>query len=215
MPPVRTFRLLVVDPHPVVREGLRHILAGAPDLHIGGETDTALGAIQQNRQKAWDIVVLELSLPDRDGLEVLSQLRTEHPSLRVMIFTAQPEAQFAVRSVKSGAAGFLSKLANPAQIVEALRTVAEGRKYVSPEVAQALVAEISGEASEKPHEGLSNREFLTLRLLASGLSVSGVAEKLSLSVKTVSMYRARLLAKMRMKNNAELTHYAIRHHLVD
>lgn len=215
MPPLRSVRLLIVDPQPVVRAGLRQFLAVAPDLQVAGEAESALGAIQQGRQQPWDIVVLDLALPDRDGMEVLLQLRSEHPGLRVLVFSAQPEDPFAVRALKSGAAGYLSKQAGPAQIVEALRTVAEGRKYVSPEVAQALAAEISGERSERPHETLSNREFQTLRLLASGMTVSTAAEKLSLSVKTVSMYRARLLAKMGMKNNAELTHYAIKHGLVD
>lgn len=211
----RIHELLLVDSQPVVRHGLRQILADIPDFHVAGEAGNGLAALQASRQKRCDLIVLEIALPDRDGIELLRQLHAAQPGLRTLVFTTLPETQFAVRAIRAGASGYLGKHAEPAALVEALRTIAEGRKYVSPELAQALIAEVSGETGESRHAKLSNREFQTLRLLASGLTVSGVAEKLTLSVKTVSMYRARLLAKMGLKNNAELMRYALDHELVE
>ena len=158
---------------------------------------------------------MDISMPDRSGLEALELLRKEHPGIRVLMLSMHRETQYAVRALKTGAAGYLNKQSAPAQLVEAIRTVASGRKYISAEVAQELASQVSGERDSLPHEGLSNREYQTLCLIASGLTVSAIAEKLSLSVKTISMYRSRLLQKMQLKNNAELTHYAIRHGLVE
>jgi two component transcriptional regulator, LuxR family len=161
------------------------------------------------------MILLDISMPDRSGLETLELLRREHPGIKVLMLSMHMETQYAVRALKSGAAGYLNKQSAPDQLIDAIRLVASGKKYISAEVAQELARTISGERDSAPHELLSNREYQTLCMIASGLTVSGIAEKLSLSVKTISMYRTRLLQKMQLKNNAELTHYAIKHGLLD
>ncbi len=160
-------------------------------------------------------MLLDISLPDRNGLELLEALKKSHPKLSVLMLSMYRETQYAVRAIKSGASGYLNKQSAPDQLVSAIKQVVTGRKYITPSVAEALALEISVGKDTLPHESLSNREFQTLCLLASGKPVSAIADKLSLSVKTVSMYRTRLLEKMHLKNNAELTHYAIRHGLVE
>lgn len=213
--PIRPHRILIVDDHAIVRAGLKQILAEVPDIEVAGEADCASQALRLARQEPWDLVLMDISMPDRSGLEALELLRKEHPGIKVLMLSMHRETQYAVRALKTGAAGYLNKQSAPAQLVEAIRTVASGKKYISAEVAQELASQVSGERDVPPHETLSNREYQTLCLLASGLTVTDIADKLSLSVKTVSMYRTRLLTKMQMKNNAELTHYAIRHGLVD
>lgn len=208
-------RIGIVDDHAIVRAGLKQILAEVPDIEVAGEADCASQALRLARQEPWDLVLMDISMPDRSGLEALELLRKEHPGIKVLMLSMHRETQYAVRALKTGAAGYLNKQSAPAQLVEAIRTVASGKKYISAEVAQELASQVSGERDVPPHETLSNREYQTLCLLASGLTVTDIADKLSLSVKTVSMYRTRLLTKMQMKNNAELTHYAIRHGLVD
>jgi len=211
----KPYRILIVDDHAIVREGLKHILAKISDLDIAGEADSASQALQLARQAAWDIVLMDIALPDRNGLETLKMLRKEHPGIQVLMCSTQRDTQYAVRALKSGAAGYISKRSTPAQFIDAIRLVASGKKYISAEVAQTLASQISGEHAELPHEALSNREYQTLCLIASGLPVSAIADKLALSVKTISMYRARLLQKMQLKNNAELMHYAFKHALLD
>jgi len=208
-------RVLIVDDHAIVREGLKQILADTDDLEVGGEAETSLEAIKLARQQPWDLVLLDISMPDRNGLETLQQLKKEHPSLNVLMLSMYREAQYAVRSLKSGAAGYLNKQSAPDQLVQAIRQVASGRKYISPELAEELASELSGDREALPHKSLSNREYQTLCMIAAGKTVSAIAETLSLSVKTVSMYRARLLEKMHFQNNSELTHYAIKHGLVE
>lgn len=208
-------RVLIVDDHAIVREGLKQILADTDDLEVGGEAETSLEAIKLARQQPWDLVLLDISLPDRNGLETLQQLKKEHPSLNVLMLSMYREAQYAVRSLRSGAAGYLNKQSAPDQLVQAIRQVASGRKYISPELAEELASELSGDREALPHKSLSNREYQTLCMIAAGKPVSAIAETLSLSVKTVSMYRARLLEKMHFQNNSELTHYAIKHGLVE
>ncbi len=208
-------RVLIVDDHAIVREGLKQILADTNDLEVGGEAETSLEAIKLARQQPWDLVLLDISLPDRNGLETLQQLKKEHPSLNVLMLSMYREAQYAVRSLRSGAAGYLNKQSAPDQLVQAIRQVASGRKYISPELAEELASELSGDREALPHKSLSNREYQTLCMIAAGKTVSAIAETLSLSVKTVSMYRARLLEKMHFQNNSELTHYAIKHGLVE
>ena len=167
------------------------------------------------RREPWDLVLMDISMPDRSGLETLELLRKEHPGIKVLMLSMHRETQYAVRALKTGAAGYLNKQSAPDQLVDAIRLVASGKKYISPEVAQELASQVSGERDGLPHEGLSNREYQTLCLIASGLPVSAIADQLALSVKTISMYRARLLKKMQLKNNAELTHYAIKQGLLD
>lgn len=211
----RPYRILIVDDHAIVREGLKQILAEVSDIEVAGEADTSSRALQLARQQAWDLVLMDISMPDRSGLETLELLKKEHPGIKVLMLSMYRETQYAVRALKTGAMGYLNKQSAPDQLVNAIRLVASGKKYISAEVAQELASEISGERTGLPHESLSNREFQTLCMIASGQTVSIIADKLALSVKTISMYRARLLKKMQLKNNAELTHYAIRHGLLD
>ena len=215
MPSAKPYRILIVDDHAIVREGLKQILAEVDDIEVGGEADCSSRAVQMARQEAWDMVLMDISMPDRSGLETLELLKKEHPGIKVLMLSMHRETQYAVRALKTGAAGYLNKQSAPDQLVDAIRLVASGKKYISAEVAQELASQVSGEREGPPHEGLSNREYQTLCMIASGLPVSAIADKLALSVKTVSMYRARLLKKMQLKNNAELTHYAIKQGLLD
>lgn len=208
-------RVLIADDHAIVRQGLKQILQDTQDLVVGGETESGLQAVKMLREGKWDVVLLDISLPDRNGIEVLKQLKKEHPQLPVLILSMYSENQFAVRSLKAGASGYLCKQSAPEQLVTAIRQVAQGRKYLSPQMAEELANSICADSEHLPHESLSDREFQTLRLIASGKTLSQAAAELSLSVKTVSVYRARLLEKMKLKNNAELTHYAIKNNLVD
>jgi two-component system invasion response regulator UvrY len=211
----KPYRILIVDDHAIVREGLKQILAEVDDIEVAGEADCSSRALQMARLGPWDMVLMDITMPDRNGLETLELMKKEHPGIKVLMLSMHRETQYAVRALKSGAAGYLNKQSAPAQLVDAIRLVASGKKYISAEVAQELASEVSGERTGLPHEVLSNREYQTLCMIASGLPVSAIADQLALSVKTISMYRARLLQKMQLKNNSELTHYAIRHGLLD
>ncbi|MDP1646492.1 MAG: response regulator transcription factor [Thiobacillus sp.] len=215
MATAKPYRILIVDDHAIVREGLKQILAEVDDIEVAGEADCSSRALQMARLEPWDLVLMDISMPDRSGLETLELLKKEHPGIKVLMLSMHRETQYAVRALKTGAAGYLNKQSAPAQLVDAIRLVASGKKYISAEVAQELASQVSGERAGLPHETLSNREYQTLCMIASGLPVSAIADKLALSVKTISMYRARLLIKMQLKNNAELTHYAIRQGLLD
>lgn len=211
----KPYRILIVDDHAIVREGLKQILAEVDDIDVAGEADCASRALQMARTQAWDLILMDISMPDRSGLETLELLKKEHPNVKVLMLSMHRETQYAVRALKSGAAGYLNKQSAPDLLVDAIRLVASGKKYISAEVAQELAREVSGERVSLPHETLSNREYQTLCLIASGQTVTAIADKLALSVKTISMYRARLLKKMQLKNNAELTHYAFKNGLLD
>ncbi len=215
MAAVKPYRILIVDDHAIVREGLKQILAEIDDIEVAGEADCSSRALQMARLEPWDMVLMDISMPDRSGLETLELMKKEHPGIKVLMLSMHRETQYAVRALKTGAAGYLNKQSAPDQLVDAIRLVASGKKYISPEVAQELASQISGERDGPPHEGLSNREYQTLCMIASGLPVSAIADQLALSVKTISMYRARLLKKMQLKNNSELTHYAIKQGLLD
>jgi two-component system invasion response regulator UvrY len=208
-------KVLIADDHAIVREGLKQILADTPNIVVEGEAENGAGAVQLARGTDCQVLLLDISMPDRSGIEVLKQIRKEKPALSVLMLSMHREDQYAVRALKAGAAGYLNKQSAPAELVNAIRQVAAGRKYISPEVAQQLANQVSEDRDQVLHETLSDREFQTLTMIASGMAVSEIAEELMLSVKTISMYRARLLAKMKLKHNAELTHYAIRHRLVD
>lgn len=214
--PVRPgIRVLIADDHAIVRQGLKQILQDTQDMVAGGEAASGLQAVKMLREGKWDVVLLDISLPDKNGIEVLKQLKKEHPQLPVLILSMYSENQFAVRSLKAGASGYLCKQSAPEQLVTAIRQVAQGRKYLSPQMAEELANTIGSDSERPLHECLSDREFQTLRMIASGKTLSQVAAELSLSVKTVSVYRTRLLEKMKLKNSAELTHYAIKNHLVE
>ncbi|HEX6003310.1 MAG TPA: response regulator transcription factor [Burkholderiales bacterium] len=208
-------RVLIVDDHAIVREGLKRILADAPELRVAGEAASGPEAIDLVREQSWDVMLLDISLPGANGLEVLRAVKDLAPKLPVLILTMYPEDQYALRMLRAGAAGYLTKEGAPAQLVTAIRKVASGGKYISAAVAEKLAWELERRKQPATHEDLSNREFEILRLIASGKTVSQIAQQLRLSVKTVSTYRMRLLTKLNMKSNAELTHYAIKGGLVD
>ena len=208
-------KVLVADDHAVVRRGLRQILAETPDVLVGAEAATAEEVRRLVREERFSAVVLDINLPGGSGLELLGEIRRERPELPVLILTVYSEDQYAIRAIKGGAAGFLTKESAPDKLVEAVRKVAGGGRYVSAELAETLASVLAGEKGGAVHERLSDREFEILKILASGKTVSEAALALSLSVKTVSTHRTRILKKMEMRTNAELMHYAIRHGLVE
>lgn len=207
-------KVLIADDHALIREGLKQIIAGSEEFIVAAEANTALSALQLMRTKAVDLVLLDISLPDRNGIDLLRQARRELPSVPVLMLSMHREDQYAVRALRAGAAGYLNKQSAPNELIAAMRTIASGNKYISQTLAQELVTYIDQSRTAEAHSSLSDREFQTLVMIASGKTVSQIAAELSLSAKTISMYRARLLQKMRMKNNAELTHYALKHQLV-
>jgi len=208
-------RVLIADDHAIVRHGLKQILAETNDLIVAGEAETGFQAIKMARQDTFDVVLLDISLPDRNGIEVLSQIKKTHPRLAVLMLSMHTEHEFAIRALKAGASGYLNKQSAPVQLVTAIRQVAVGRKYISATLAEELANSLGGDTEQPLHELLSDREFQTLRLIASGKSLSVISEELSLSPKTVSVYRARLLEKLDLRNNSDLTRYAIKNKLVD
>jgi len=208
-------RVLVADDHAVVRQGLKQILGDTPEIRIAGEATNGKEALDKVRAEAWDVVILDISLPDHNGLDILKQLKSERPKLPVLVLSMYSEDQFAVRVLKAGAGGYLTKDSAPDDLVRAIRKVVSGGTYVSAFLAERLAFGIGDDSSKLPHETLSDREFQVLRLIAAGKSVKEIAAELSLSAKTVSTYRARTLEKMNLKTNAELIHYAIQNHLID
>ena len=213
--PKSAIKVLIADDHAIVREGLKQILADTKDIVVSGEAKNGNEAIKLGRNGDFQVMLLDISMPDRNGIDVLKQLHKEMPQLAILMLSMHREDLYAIRSLKAGASGYLNKQSAPGELVNAIRMVASGLKYVSPEMTQVLARQI-GEDQETPrHQTLSDREYQTLTMIASGKSVGDIAEELSLSVKTVSEYRTRLLAKMKLKNNAEMTHYAIKHQLVE
>lgn len=208
-------RVLVVDDHPIVRRCLKEVLADAGDVVDVGEAGHSGQALDLARSQPWDVVLLDLGLPGRSGIELLKELHAEWPKLPVLILSMQPEGQYAVRTLQAGAAGYLTKPAAPEKLLDAIRTVTSGGRYISEAVAEQLAAQLTVDAIRPIHESLSDREHEVLRLIGSGKTIGDIAEQLSLSVTTVSSYRARILDKMGMSNNAELIQYAIRNGLVD
>ena len=210
-----TLRMLLVDDHAIVRQGVRQLLLNHGVVREVVEAESGTQALASLDGEPFDIVLLDISLPDMNGIELLKRVKRRAPSAPVMMFSMYREDQYAVRSLKAGAAGYLSKTVTAAQMIEAIRQVAAGRKYVSPALAEALADYVSFDSDQLPHEKLSDREYQTLCMLASGKRLTDIAHALSLSVKTVSVYRARLLEKMKLRNNAELTFYVMSNRLVD
>jgi two-component system invasion response regulator UvrY len=210
-------RLLIADDHAVVREGVKRILSDTAEISerlIIGEASNGQEVLTKAAAEPWDVVLLDISMPGRNGLEVLRQLQSINPTLPVLVFSMHAENQYAVRAFKAGAAGYLTKDSLPEELVTAVRRILQGRRYVSAALAEHLVVELAHGLETPPHARLSDRELQVLCLLAAGKTVSAIAAELSLSVKTVSTHRSRILEKMRMKTNAELIHYAIRHQLI-
>lgn len=208
--------VLVIDDHALIRKGLKQIMDDTPDIRVTGEAESGMQAIKMARENKYDIALLDITLPDKYGIDVLKQLKLQCPSLPVLILSMHPDEQYALRSIKAGASGYMNKQSAPSQLVTAIRQVASGRKYISGELAEQLANDLTNEKPEDaPHKILSNREYQTLCLMASGKSLSEMAEIMSLSAKTVSVYRSRMLEKMQLKNNAEAVRYAINNHLIE
>jgi two-component system invasion response regulator UvrY len=198
-----------------VRQGLKQILGDTPEMLVAGEATNGQEVLDKVRAEPWDVVVLDISMPDRSGLDILKQLRSERPKLPVLVLSMHSEDQYAMRVLKAGASGYLTKDSAPDELVKAIRKVVSGGRYVSSFLAEKLAFEIGTDSSRLPHETLSDREFQVLRLIAAGKSVTEIAAELYLSVKTVSTYRARMLEKMNLGTTAELIHYAMQNHLID
>jgi DNA-binding NarL/FixJ family response regulator len=207
-------KVFITDDHPIVREGLKQALRETPDIAVSGEASNGEETLNDLRNHEVDIVLLDISLPGRSGLDILTQLRVAYPSLKVLILSTYPEQQYAIRALKTGAAGYLTKESAPDELITAIRKVAQGGKYVSAALAERLAFDLAGESSSRPHEKLSNREYQVMCMIASGKTASEIATELSLSDKTISTYRRRILDKMNFRHNAELTHYAIQQGLV-
>jgi len=207
-------RLLICDDHAIVRQGFRQILAEAPDLSVAGEAADGAQALQAIRRGGVDVVLLDIALPGRDGLDVLKQAHQEFPKLPVLVVSTYPEKQYALRCLRLGASGYLNKGADPVELVTAIRKVAQGGMFVSPTVAETLASAMRHDSERPPHELLSQREYQVFTLIAAGKTVSQIAEALSLSVNTVSTYRARIMEKISTENDVETALYAVRHHLV-
>ena len=207
-------KVILCDDHALIRRGIRDTLCDAPDIEVVGEAGDYGELRVLMRDTKADVLVLDINLPGRSGLDVLHALSDEGSAMRVLVVSMYPEDQYAIRALRAGAFGYVNKGGDPALIVAAVRTVGQGRKYVTPEIAQMLVESLTTPSTQNPHEKLSDREMQTLTMIASGKRLSDIAEALTLSPKTVSVYRARVLEKLGLSNNSELTVYAIRNGLV-
>ena len=212
--PAVKIRIFIADDHPIVRQGLRRIVEADAGMVISGEADDAAALLAGLETKATDLVLLDVSMPGGLFLETLRELRNRHPSIRVLALSVHPEDEWAVRALKAGASGYLTKDHSPDQLLDAIRRVYRGGKYVSPTLAERLASQLDGGGQRAPHELLSDREFEVMRRLGSGLTVSQIAGELALSTKTVSTYRTRILEKMAVATNADLVRYAARHGLI-
>ena len=216
--------VILCDDHALIRRGIRDTLSDAPDIRVVGEAGdygelrslmrTLMQQPGRDSAKACDVLVLDINLPGRSGLDALHALKDEASPIKVLVVSMYPEDQYAIRALRAGAYGYVNKGGDPQLLVQAVRTVSQGRKYVTPEIAQMLVESLTAPSTENPHQSLSDRELQTLMMIASGKRLADIAEELTLSPKTVSVYRARVLEKLALANNAELTVYAIRNGLV-
>ena len=208
-------RVLIADDHPVFREGLRQIINETNDLVVACEASDGIEVLKRAREGCCDVVLLDISLPAINGIEILKHLKTEKPKIPILMLTMHPEEQYAIRALRAGASGYLTKESTPDELVTAIRKISKGGKYISSSLAEKLASEVGQMDVQAHHEMLSDREYQIMLLIASGKTVSQIAETLSLSIKTISTYRSRILKKMGMKTNAELTYYAIKNRLVD
>ena len=206
-------KVLIADDHAIVREGLRRILGGQEGIEVAGEATNGFEVLDRVREGGFDLLLLDLSMPGRSGVDLIKQVKEEAPKLPVLVLTMHEEEQYAVRALRAGASGYLTKESAPSQLVAAIRKVASGRLYISPNLAEQLALEVRPASDEEPHKHLSDREFEVFRLLVDGKSVSDIAALLHLSVKTVSTHKTRILEKMNLTSVAELVRYAIAHRL--
>ena len=208
-------KVCVVDDHVVVREGLKRIISENPGMSVTAEAGDGNEALKVIQQQPFDVVLLDITMPNKNGMDVLKELRARSPRLPVLVLSMHAEEHYAVRVLRAGAAGYLTKESAPEKLVQAIRQVVRGGKYVSPAVAERLVYQLDAQASKPAHESLSDREYQVMCMIGSGKTVTEIAAELDLSVKTVSTYRVRILEKLNMKNNAEVTRYALKEGLVD
>jgi two-component system invasion response regulator UvrY len=207
-------RVLIVDDFPIVRRGLRALLSDEFHGAAFGEASNARQALEELRKKKWDVALLDITMPGKSGLDLLKELKAEWPKLPVLVLSAHPEDQFAVRALKAGAGGYMTKESAPEELAKAIRKILAGGRYVSPALAEKLAARVTKDFTSTPHETLSDREYEIMCLIASGKTVTEIAGELSLSVKTISTYRVRVLEKLGVKNSAQIVQYAIRNDLV-
>ncbi len=208
-------RILVADDHAVVREGVKQILADVSDMVVEGEAKDGPDTLEKVMQNDFDVILLDISMPGRNGLEILKEVKTRLPKTPVLILSMHPEEQYAVRALRAGAAGYLTKASAPQELIGAIRKASHGGKYVTASLAEKLAFELDADTEKPPHESLSNREYQVMLMLASGKTVGEIAGELCLSAKTISTYRTRIMEKMFMKKNAELTLYAVKNQLVN
>lgn len=207
-------RILIADDHPIVREGYKKILSDTPDMVVADEAENGQEVLNCIRKKNYDLILLDISMPGRSGLEILKELKNETPRLPVLILSIYPEEQYAVRAFRAGASGYLTKASAPNELISAIRKISQGGRYISSSLAEQLTYYLDADAERPLHETLSDREYQVMLMIASGKTVSEIAAELFLSVKTISTYRSHILEKMKMKNNAEITLYAVRNKLV-
>jgi DNA-binding NarL/FixJ family response regulator len=209
-------RIVIADDHAIVREGLKRIVGDLPDMKLAGEAADGTEVLRAVRELDFDVLVMDLSMPGRSGMELIKLVKAEKPKLRILVLSMHQETQYAVRSIKSGASGYLTKESAPAQLEQAIRKIAAGGAYISAEVAEQLaLGAMPGAAEAAPHESLSDREFQVFKLLVDGVSVTDAAARLNLSVKTVSTHKANLMQKLGLSNQTELVRYALKHRLAD
>ena len=208
-------KILIADDHTMFREGLKHILAECPDLVVTDEANNGQEVLDKIWKNDYDMVLLDITMPGMTGLEALKQLKNDKPKLPVLILSMHPEEQYAVRVLRAGASGYLTKESAPDELITAIRKISQGRKYITPSLAERLASEFEADSEKPLHDILSDREYEVLRMIAAGKTVKDIAKELSLSIKTISTYRTRIMEKMNMKTNAEVMHYVIKHQLLD
>jgi DNA-binding NarL/FixJ family response regulator len=211
---MKKIRILIADDHPIVREGYKKILMSQPDMDVTGEAGNGQEVLDLIQKKDFDLILLDISMPGRSGLEILKELKSQKPQMPVMILSIYPEEQYAVRAFRDGASGYLTKASTPKELISAIRKVSQGGRYVTEALAEKLTYILHGDVDKAPHEKLSDREYQVMLLLASGKTVTQVADELCLSVKTISTYRRHILEKMQFGTNAEITMYAIQNKLL-
>lgn len=208
-------RVLIADDHTIVREGLKQIVADTNDIIVVGEASTGREALDKVLGNDYNLVLLDISMPDGSGLDTLKELKNQKPDIQVLILSIHPEEQYAIRALKAGASGYLTKESASDELIAAIRKVAAGGMYISSSLGEKLASDLITGARKLPHQALSDREYQVMCMIASGKRIKEIAEELSLSVKTISTYRSRILEKMKMKNNIELTRYTIQNRLID
>jgi two-component system invasion response regulator UvrY len=208
-------KILIADDHTIFREGLKHILTEYPDMIIADEARNGREVLEKIWNNDYDMVLLDISMPGMTGLEALKQMKNDKPKLPVLVLSMHPEEQYAVRALRAGASGYLTKESAPDELMTAIRKISQGRKYITSSLAERLALEMETDSEKPLHDILSDREYQVLRMIAEGKTVKHIADELALSIKTVSTYRARIMEKMKMTSNAELMHYAMKHHLLD